>query len=61
MRRFVCPLTGMFTSHGLTTEYVVVDPQGFGYSIHPTEEAAIRSMKTFMLSTGRRDLFITTL
>ena len=58
---FVCPLTGMFTSHGPTTEYVVVDPQGFGYSIHPTEAAAIRSMKTFMLSTGRRDLFITTL
>lgn len=56
---FVCPLTGMFTSH--RTEYVVVDPQGFGYSIHPTEAAAIRSMKTFMLSTGRRDLFITTL
>ena len=56
---FVCPLTGERTSH--KTEYVVVSPNGRGYSIHPTEAAAIRSMKTFMLSTGRRDLFITTL
>jgi predicted RNase H-like nuclease len=60
LRRFVCPLTGLFVRYEPRTQYVVTNNESVGYSIHATKRAATHAANVKMLTTGRRDLKVET-